>query len=125
MQDKELLSKAIKSEHSLEHQRRGTQNGQVEGHSETYSSNFMAIPVQECDEECPTHDHRHRQWRHLDTCGFVTMVEAEAPRIDCKHGVHQAMACGFRNRTRFRTAILFHKGGLSLLTAWLSEDYPH
>jgi transposase len=22
-------------------------------------------------------------------------------------------ACGFRNRVRFRTAILFHKGGLS------------
>ncbi len=79
----------------------------------------------ECDEECPTHDHGHRQWRHLDTCGFVTMVEAEAPRIYCKHGVHQARACGFRKRARFRTAILFHKGGLSLLNVWLSEDYPH
>ena len=46
----------------------------------------------ECDEECPTHDHRHRQWRHLDTCGFVTMIEADVPRVDCeKHGVHQAI----------------------------------
>jgi transposase len=26
----------------------------------------------------------------------------------------KARACGFRNRSRFRTAILFHKGGLSL-----------
>jgi len=45
----------------------------------------------ECDEECPTHDHRYRQCRHLDTCGFVTMIEADVPRVDCeKHGVHQA-----------------------------------
>lgn len=27
----------------------------------------------------------------------------------------KARACGFRNRARFRTAILFHKGGLSML----------
>jgi len=27
----------------------------------------------------------------------------------------KAMACGFRNRARFRTAILFHTGGLSLM----------
>jgi len=26
----------------------------------------------------------------------------------------KARACGFRNRARFRTAILFHSGGLSL-----------
>jgi transposase len=41
----------------------------------------------ECDEECPTHDHRQRKWRHLDTCGYVTMIEADVPRVDCpKHG---------------------------------------
>ena len=45
----------------------------------------------ECDEECPTHDHRPRKWRHLDTCGYVTMIEADVPRVDCpKHGVRQA-----------------------------------
>jgi transposase len=53
----------------------------------------------ECDEECPTHDHRHSQWRHLDTCGFVTMVEAEVPRSDCKkHGVHQVRSSVGRTR---------------------------
>jgi transposase len=45
----------------------------------------------ECDEECPTHDHRQRKWRHLDTCGYVTMLEAGVPRVDCpKLGVRQA-----------------------------------
>jgi transposase len=33
----------------------------------------------------------------------------------------KARACGFRNRTRFRTAILFHKGGLSLLPTGICE----
>jgi transposase len=42
----------------------------------------------ECDEECPTHDHRQRKWRHLDTCGDVTRIEADVPRADCsKHGI--------------------------------------
>jgi hypothetical protein len=29
----------------------------------------------------------------------------------------KAMACGFRNRTRFRTELLFDRGGLSMLPA--------
>jgi transposase len=45
----------------------------------------------ECGLEGPMHDHRPRQWRHLDTCGIVTMIEADVPRVDCKvHGVRQA-----------------------------------
>jgi len=49
------------------------------------------FPCPECGLECPTHDHRPRQWRHLDTCGFITMIEADVPRIDCPdHGVRQA-----------------------------------
>ena len=44
----------------------------------------------ECELERPTHDHRHRHWRHLDTCGFVTMIEADVPRVNCPaHGVRQ------------------------------------
>jgi len=31
----------------------------------------------------------------------------------------KAPACGFRNRARFRIAILFHKGGLSLFPSGL------
>jgi len=44
-----------------------------------------------CGTECSTHDHRLRKWRHLDTCGLVTMIEAEVPRTACpEHGVLQA-----------------------------------
>jgi transposase len=49
------------------------------------------FPCPECGLEGPTHDHRPRQWRHLDTCGIVTMIEADVPRVDCRiHGVRQA-----------------------------------
>lgn len=49
------------------------------------------FPCPECGVEGPTHDHRSRQWRHLDTCGIVTMIEADVPRVDCRvHGVRQA-----------------------------------
>ncbi|WP_210492944.1 transposase family protein, partial [Pantoea ananatis] len=41
----------------------------------------------ECGRPCPVHDHRHRKWRHLDTCQFTTVVEASVPRIQCpEHG---------------------------------------
>lgn len=40
-----------------------------------------------CGKPSPIHDHRHRTWRHLDTCQFITLVEADVPRIDCpEHG---------------------------------------
>lgn len=40
-----------------------------------------------CGKVCPVHDHRHRKWRHLDTCQFTTLVEADVPRIMCpEHG---------------------------------------
>ena len=37
----------------------------------------------------------------------------------------KARACGFRNLTRFRTEILFHKGGLSLLPTGICEMCQH
>lgn len=44
----------------------------------------------ECGTSCAVHDHRHRQWRHLDSCSFVTMIEADVPRVSCpSHGVKQ------------------------------------
>lgn len=41
----------------------------------------------DCGKSCPVHDHRHRKWRHLDTCQFTTVVEARVLRIMCpEHG---------------------------------------
>lgn len=50
------------------------------------------FPCPQCGTLCSIYDHRPRTWRHLDTCGFVTMIEAEIPRVKClEHGIHQVM----------------------------------
>jgi transposase len=42
----------------------------------------------ECGADCSLHDHQpERQWRHLDTCQFRTILHASPPRSDCsEHG---------------------------------------
>lgn len=43
----------------------------------------------ECSETLPCYDHTsERQWRHLDSCQFKTVMHASIPRVNCpKHGV--------------------------------------
>lgn len=46
-----------------------------------------------CRKSCSVHDHRHRKWRHLDTCQFMTLVEADVPRVMCpEHGCQGTVA---------------------------------
>jgi transposase len=41
-----------------------------------------------CGKDSPGYDSRPRRWRHLDTCQYRTILEAEVPRVTCKeHGV--------------------------------------
>ena len=36
----------------------------------------------------PGYDSRRRRWRHLDTCQYKTILEADVPRVKCpEHGV--------------------------------------
>lgn len=40
-----------------------------------------------CGEKAKRYDTRKRQWRHLDTCQFQTLIKADVPRVICKdHG---------------------------------------
>lgn len=43
----------------------------------------------ECGAGCKLHDHQpERQWRHLDTCQYRTILHAKPPRTECgEHGV--------------------------------------
>ena len=68
-------------------------------------------------------------WRHLLRNAVVTsstnaIAESLNARIQLSARIQKvkAMACGFRNRERFRRAILFHLGGLDLMPAGAS--YP-
>src|SRR5512138_3893059 len=45
-------------------------------------------PCPECGADSPLYDHQpERQWRHLDTCQYRTILHAEPPRSNCsQHG---------------------------------------
>lgn len=46
------------------------------------------FPCPKCQKLCETYDTRKRRWRHLDTCQYKTIIEAETPRVNCSdHGV--------------------------------------
>lgn len=49
----------------------------------------IALTCPTCGEACAGYDKRRREWRHLDTCQFRTLLVADVPRVSCKeHGVH-------------------------------------
>jgi transposase len=49
-----------------------------------------ALTCPECGQACPGYDAQPRRWRHLDTCQFQTILEADVPRCQCSdHGVKQ------------------------------------
>lgn len=48
------------------------------------------FPCPQCQAPCPGYDTRRRSFRHLDTCQFKTILEADVPRVECgEHGVVQ------------------------------------
>ncbi len=56
-----------------------------------------------CERELGCRDHaEERNWRHLDTCQFQTVLHARVPRIDCPtHGVRQVRVPWAEARSRF------------------------
>jgi transposase len=69
----------------------------------------------ECGAACKLHDHQpERQWRHLDTCQYQTILHAEPPRSSCRdHGVKVIKLPWAEPSSRF-TALLE-----ALAIAWL------
>lgn len=83
----------------------------------TIESNADAhLTCPSCDKPCPRYDARRRSWRHLDTCQFKTLLEAEVPRVQCaEHGVVQIHVPWAEPGSRF-TALME-----SLIIDWLKE----
>lgn len=89
----------------------------------------------ECDRVCPLHDHQpQRTWRHLDTCQYSTLLQAELPRTECpEHGVKVVRVPWAEPHSRFtalfeRLAIdWLHVGSQSAVAALLrlSWDEVH
>lgn len=71
----------------------------------------------ECGKACPVYDHTsERQWRHLDTMQFKTMLHARPPRVRCQeHGINQAsLPCAEKNS---RFTLLFERFAIDVLQA--------
>jgi len=75
---------------------------------------ILVCPV--CQGKMTRHDSRKRQWRHLDTCQYKTILEADVPRGRCEeHGVKQISVPWAEDRSRFTA--LFER----LVIDWLME----
>jgi transposase len=65
---------------------------------------------------------REHLWGILNAI-IAKVTNAKSESMNSRIQKIKAMACGFRNRTRFRRAILFHLGGLKLLPE--GAFHPH
>jgi transposase len=73
----------------------------------------------ECRVTAPIYDHTERQWRHLDTCQFTTVLCARVPRVQCPtDGVKMVRVPWAEPGSRFTR--LFER----LAIAWLKEATP-
>ena len=71
----------------------------------------------ECGKSLACYDHaRERQWRHLDSCQFKTILHAAVPRVQCpEHGVKQVRVPWAEKHSRF--TILFERLAIDVLLA--------
>jgi transposase len=71
----------------------------------------------ECGRSLACYDHvRDRQWRHLDSCQFKTILHAAVPRVQCpEHGVKQVRVPWAEKQSRF--TILFERLAIDVLLA--------
>ena len=71
----------------------------------------------ECDQSLACYDHAaERQWRHLDSCQFKTVLHASVPRVKCpEHGVKQAKVPWAEKSSRF--TLMFERFAIDVLQA--------
>jgi transposase len=75
-----------------------------------------ALSCPECGQTGPGYDTQPRRWRHLDTCQFQTILEADVPRMSCpEHGVRQVRVPWAEPNSRFTA--LFER----LAIDWMTE----
>jgi transposase len=80
------------------------ENQTVQVHVAPTAGSKLSCP--ECGRGCAGYDLREpRQWRHLDSCGFVTYLVARIPRVQCpEHGVETVSVPWSEPHSRFTLA---------------------
>jgi len=93
---------------------------QGEVHVYLAHENQLECPCAECGARCALYDHQaERQWRHLDTCQYRTILHAAPPRSQCcqsRSGAQPIYLSAYRMLWRRR----FNSGGLAAVL----EDRP-
>lgn len=92
-----------------------TERGQIDVHVEHSPGIQFCCP--QCGESCSCYDHApERQWRHLDSCQFKTILHASIPRVKCpEHGVSQVHVPWAEVRSRF--TMMFERFAIEVLQA--------
>jgi transposase len=89
MQDRQLYAEilGIRAPWFVERVELKLTEGEVHVHLD--HDDVVSWPCPECGESCRPYDHQpERQWRHLDTCQYRTILHARPPRSECEqHGV--------------------------------------
>jgi transposase len=82
-----------------------------------------ALMCPQCRETCPGYDHLPlRTWRHLDACGFTTLLHARIPRCRCeRHGIISVRASWAEPGSRFTLAFEQHAVEVLLAASSLSD----
>lgn len=82
-----------------------------------------ALICPKCREVCPGYDQlAQRTWRHLDACGFTTLLHARVPRCRCgDHGVLSVRASWAEPGSRFTLAFEQHAIEVLQAASSLSE----
>lgn len=69
-----------------------------------------------CGQPAAGYDRRERRWRHLDTCQYTTILQAQVPRVTCpEHGVGTVLVPWAESGSSFTQ--LFE----AVVIAWLKE----
>jgi len=117
MQDKELYQHllGLLSPWSVSEVKLNTENQQIDVHVEHPKGTKFCCP--ECNQSLACYDHApKRQWRHLDSCQFKTILYAAVPRVDCpQHGVKQVAVPWAEKSSRF--TLLFERLAIDVLLA--------
>ena len=117
MQDCELYGRILGIAAPWQVERVELQLKQGEVHVYLAHENKLEWPCAECGASCALYDHQaERQWRHLDTCQYRTILHAAPPRSQCsQHGVRVVQLPWAEANSRF-TALM---EGLAI--AWLKH----
>jgi len=70
----------------------------------------------ESQERLPCHDHVERKWRHLDTCGFETLLKCRIPRLRLPDGKVWTVPVPWAEK-HSRFTLLFERFSIQVLLA--------